>query len=500
MSAAATSPVENLEPKPVWQLFSGIAAVPRESKHEEQIRAYMKKLVTDRGLKVREDKVGNLLVEVPASPGCEAAPITILQGHLDMVCEQNTGGKHDFRKDPIRMVLATDAKGEQILRADGTTLGSDNGIGVAMSLAAAFSPDVKHGPLELLFTIDEEAGMTGAKALEQGFFRGRRMINLDSEEDDALYIGCAGGSDATLTRSYSAAPLDDAAEAARVAITGLRGGHSGGEIHENRGNAIKLLARTLHAVEERGVRIAEFGGGSKRNVIPREATATMVCQRGGMEALRTAAKTFTAAAQAESGEQNVQIAVEPVGLANLKGALSANDTQALLAMLLALPSGVIGMHPRVPGLVQTSNNLATMAIDSSRNGRLHAEIGLLARSSSPEWMQAVLTQIAAVARLGGAEFSAGNSYPGWEPNLDSPLLNTCQTLYERMFKAAPRVTAIHAGLECGLIGERVGGGLDMISFGPRINGAHSPDERVWVASVEKIWKYLQAVLAELAKP
>lgn len=488
----ATNDISQLEPKAVWGFFHGMTQVPRPSKKETRIQKHFCDLADKHGLKYKHEAVGNIIVEVPASPGHEKAPITVLQGHLDMVCEKNRGTEHDFDSDPIRTVIDTDAEtGLKIVRADGTTLGADNGMGVAMAFAAATSPDVTHGPLELLLTCDEEAGMTGAKALAPTSFKGKRLINLDAEEDEFVYIGCAGGCDTNLTWSLPTSGLSGE-KAFRVTVRGLRGGHSGGDIHEGRGNAIKLLTRVLRAAGD--VRLAEFEGGSMRNAIPRESHAIVALPSNRADAIRAAAKTVQAEGRAESFEKDMTITVED---ADAKGAASIEDTSRWLTAMAALPDGVMGMHPKIPELVQTSNNIST--VHSERDGdRLKLRLGALTRSSSDSRVEAAKAQIIAVGRLSGADVSEGNQYPGWEPNPSSPLLKTVQSNYEKLFKESPTVTAIHAGLECGIIGQRVGN-MDMVSFGPTIRGAHSPDERVWIDSVGKSYKLLCAVLADLAK-
>ncbi len=497
MAASIPPEIENLEPKLVWRLFAGMSAVPRPSKHEERIRRHIREIVEKHGLAIREDACGNITVKVPASPGCESSPITVLQGHVDMVCEKNAGTNHDFDKEGIRLILDKDpAEGTQIVRADGTTLGADNGIGVAMGLAVAFSPDITHGPLELLFTVDEEAGMTGAKSLTPESFEGRRLLNLDSEEDDTLTVGCAGGCDTTLTWTFPTQPTDGGVETACVNIRGLRGGHSGCDIHENRGSAVKLLARTLHLAGVNDMRLGAISGGSKRNAIAREASATVSGPSGTVDALRAAAETVCLAAKRESSEPHAAIDVETT---SVDAAMSAADTARLVDILNALPHGVLGMNPSVPDLVQTSNNVAIInAEHDAAAGALQVRIGTLSRSSSATWIKVACEQIASVGRLTGAEIDTGNEYPGWDPDFDSPLLATCRRIYQDLFGEEPGVSAIHAGLECGIIGERVGD-MDAISLGPRIEGAHSPEERIWVASVQKSWKYLLAILAELAR-
>lgn len=504
-----SSAVETLDPKQVWQIFAGIAAIPRPSKKERQIRDHVKKFAAAKGLTFREEEapgahleVGNLIIQVPASPGCEKAPITVLQAHLDMVCEKNRGTEHDFDREGIKLRIATDQKsGKQIVHGEGTTLGADNGMGVAMALAAATDPSVKHGPLEILLTIDEEAGMSGAKALTPHSFRGRRLLNLDSEEDDAIYIGCAGGCDTNLTWSLPLSGAEKSAEACRVSMHGARGGHSGSDIHENRANAIKLLARVL-ADAPAGLRLAEISGGSKRNAIPREAHAVISGPAGTLKSLQSAAQRVAAEARAESYEESITITAEASPTPALQAA-DAASTNALIAALIAIPSGVIGMHPRVAGLVQTSNNLSTIESANS-DGKLRIAVGCLSRSSSMSLLSLTSRQIAEIGRLSGAKVDHANSYPGWEPDVDSPTLAVCKRVYEKLFGKPPHVLAIHAGLECGIIGERVGSAsprdkMDMVSFGPYITGAHSPDERVYVESVAKSWKYLTAVLDELSK-
>lgn len=487
--------IESLEPQAVWRFFAGMCAVPHCSKKEGQIIAHMKQLAGEYKLAVREDAVGNLVIEVPATPGHEQVPLTVLQGHLDMVCEKNSGTVHDFDRDPLKLLLETQ-DGEQIVRADGTTLGADNGIGVALGLAAATDPAVVHGPLELLCTIDEEQGMTGAKVLDPAFVHGRRMLNLDSEEDDAVYIGCAGGCDANLTWRLQTSAPPAGSEFARVVVEGLRGGHSGGDIHLNRGNAIKLLVQTLAAD---GLALADLTGGSKRNALPREALALVAGPTGTLQALQETAARVQQEAVTAADEPQCVIRVESVGAEQAAAVASTADTLTFLHALSAIPSGVLAVHPEVPGLVQTSNNLSviTSKVDFAK-GSLQLSVQTLARSSTNAQLHAAVRQICAVGRLAGAEVSTGNEYPGWQPNVKSAMLASAKQVYQELFGNEPNVTAIHAGLECGLIGERLGN-MDMISFGPRIEGPHSPDERVYVASVQKAWKFVVAFLARLAQ-
>jgi len=492
----ATPPdaVQSLEPKNVWHIFSEMSGVPRPSKQEQRICAHVKSVAEQHGLTVREDSAGNLVIQVPASPGCAGAPIVVLQSHLDMVCEKNGDVQHDFDNDPIRLLVDTDAtNNEQIVRADGTTLGADNGIGVAMALAAATSPDAVHGPLELLCTTDEEAGMTGAKSLTPGSFHGRILLNLDSEEDDSIYIGCAGGCDSTLTWTPKAAGSPaSGSEWCQIRVTGLRGGHSGGDIHENRANAIRLLAAALRNAPAGTLRLVRITGGSKRNAIPREAQVVVAGPAGTLDALKVGATRYQEEAATAHGEPNASIAVERIEADSSAIALSSSETDQVLAALLDLPNGVLGMSEAVPGLVETSNNVSIVQ-STQQDGRVGIELCTLSPSSSTARLRETLDRIAEVAGRCGAAVETGNDYPGWDPNPNSPVLALCRRVYQKEFGCEPKVAAIHAGLECGLIGDRVGG-MDMVSFGPTILGAHSPDERVFVASVQKSWRFLLSVL------
>lgn len=486
--------VAGLEPRIVWELFAGLAAVPRPSKKEAAAQAWVRAWAKEHGLKCRQDEPGNIVVEVPATAGHAQAPVTILQAHLDMVCEKNAGTQHDFDHDPIRLVRGTDERGAPLIHAAGTTLGADNGLGVCLAMAAAITPGVQRPPLELLFTFDEEAGMTGARALKPDFLRGRRLLNLDSEEDDALYIGCAGGLDTTIKWRLPLATVPAGASGWQVTVTGLRGGHSGGDIHENRGNALKLLTRVLRGPQMDGVQLAALSGGSKRNAIPREAAATIA----GSAALGDHVEAAAAAVQDEvrryRHEPDCTINVEVVSVPQ---AASPVETQRLLAALAAVPSGVLAVVPEIPGLVETSNNLST-AESRVEQGLLEVALGCLSRSSLQAALREIGRQLAAIASLAGATAVQGGEYPGWMPNASSPLLATCRAIFQERFGKEPKVAAIHAGLECGIIAGQMPD-MDMVSFGPRIEGAHSPTERVWVMGVQRSWEYLQAVLAALAQ-
>ncbi len=491
------SVVESLEPQGVWRIFAGMASVSRPSKHEEKIRKHLRDLFDSFHLSYHEDGVGNLVVDVPASRGKEGVSLIVLQAHVDMVCEKNSDITHDFDAEGIHLVYGDDADtGKKVIRGKGTTLGADNGIGVAMALAVATDPSVVHGPLELLFTVDEEAGMTGAKALTSDSFKGRCLLNLDSEEDDELCIGCAGGCDTNLTFREKLEVVPGEVTAIRVSVSGLRGGHSGCDINEGRGNAIKLLARTLSRADVGDLRLAQITGGSKRNAIPREAMATFAAPVGVLNKFQTAAREVQLEASEESCESKLVIDVVEVESSSCQYAMSVTTTRRILDLLTALPSGVLGMHPQVPGLVETSNNISTV-ISRVHENQIAVAIGALTRSSSASRKLEALALIATAGRLTGADVKNDNDYPGWAPNADSHILGVCQRVYESEFDEKPHVSSIHAGLECGIIGEQIKG-MDMVSFGPTILGAHSPDERVFVDSVGKSYRYLVAILAELA--
>ncbi len=499
-TSANAKTVQDLHPAALWGIFALLADTPRPSKKEQRVRDVMREWATKRGLAVREVGTGNLVVEVPATPGREKAPITVLQGHLDMVCEKNAGTEHDFDNEPIRLVLDKDPDdGSAILRADRTTLGADNGIGVAMALAAATSPDVVHGPLEVVLTLDEEDGMSGAKSLRPDHFRGRQMLNLDTEGDDSLTIGCAGGTDTVMTWDFPLSSTDAATEVLRVAVSGLRGGHSGMDIHEKRGNANKLLAAVLSGAAVDGLRLASIQGGAKRNAIPREASAVLTASAGAEALLKAAAEKVRRQAGEELTEPRLQIVVERRSAGEAQRALLADDSAKLIRLITKLPHGVVGMHPKIPNLVETSNNVATIKHTASADGRtLTVELCTLSRSSSAAEMTKLLEGIRTLARAAQANIWNGNDYPGWAPNVESPLLAVCKGEYHRLFGAEPKVEAVHAGLECGIISDRLGG-VDAVSMGPRIEGAHTPDERVYIASVAKSWKFLVAILAAIAR-
>ena len=481
--------VSDLQPTALWRHFDSILAIPRASKREEGMRNHIVELADRFGLCHHADAVGNLVVRKPATPGHEGADITILQSHLDMVQEKNADVEFDFATDAI----VPQMQGEY-LTATGTTLGSDNGIGVAAMLALMGETAFPHGPLELLFTIDEETGLTGAARLDGGLVQGRQLINLDSEEDGILYVGCAGGGDTQLTLELGTAPAPATGVALAVALRGLKGGHSGVDIHLQRGNAVKLLGRALWSVGLLGHRydLARFGGGSAHNAIPREAFATLVVPADGQGALLAALDQEVAAIRAEHGPADPGMRLTAEAMTRPDRVWDPATTERVLRLVNALPHGVEAMSYDIPDLVETSVNLATVtAVDGS------LRVGLSSRSSIDSALEAMRRRLRAVGALAGAAVEEDVAYPGWKPDLESRLLDVVKTVHRREFDRDPGVKAIHAGLECGILGKKVPG-IDMISFGPRIEFPHSPDERVHIASVGRFCTLLEATLATLA--
>ena len=484
------SPLDTLNPRLIWQHFDAIRQIPRPSKHEGRIAEHVVNWAKSRGLDVRRDAAGNVVVRVPATKGHESAAPVVLQGHLDMVPEKNGDVKFDFLTDPIQVRVEGD-----YVYATGTTLGADNGIGVAAAMAVADDPDVVHGPLELLFTVDEETGLTGAQELDPSLIAGRILLNLDTEEDAALYIGCAGGADINARFAVTRTAPAAGTTALNVAVRGLRGGHSGVDIHENRGNAVKFLARCIKAVEEAGVDfdIVSLAGGSKHNAIPREADGVILVPAGSATDARAAIAATAASLKEEFGAIDPKAAVTVTDAAASAQPLSRADRDRILRTLLACPHGVLAMSRAVAGLVETSNNLAVVATEGN-----DVHVTTSTRSSVMPSLKAVLLQVEAVLNLAGAEeVHVADGYPAWTPNPDSKILKTAVEVFEKQFSATPVVKAIHAGLECGLIGEKFPG-MDMVSMGPQIESPHSPDERVQVSTVARFYTFLKATLAALA--
>jgi dipeptidase D len=481
--------VSDLAPQPLWKRFDEILTIPRGSRKEEAMRRYVLGIAERKGLRTRTDAAGNAVVVKPASPGKEGAPTVVLQSHLDMVNEKNSGVAHDFERDPL-----VPRRDGEFVKATGTTLGADNGIGVAAMLAVLEAEDLVHGPLEFLFTVDEETGLTGASDLDPSLITGKILLNLDTdtEEENEVTIGCAGAGMSVLTLPVESGPAPEGLAALEVSLTGLKGGHSGMEIHLPRGNAIKLLARALYAAGLRTrIHVGSLQGGGKHNAIPREALAKIFVRPEDREAVTLDLEREASLIEEElPSEPDLRLEVRYA--APPASAWSEESGRKALALVQALPHGVVAMSQDIPGLVETSTNLASV---EPRNGSL--SILCSTRSSVDSALRTTRQRIRAAADLAGAAVEENRGYPGWKPNPASGLLKTFRALHERITGRDPELRALHAGLECGIIGEKVPG-MEMISFGPLIQGAHSPDERVHVASVERFYHLLTATLAELA--
>ncbi len=478
----------DLSPSIVWRHFARLCAIPRASKQEAVLRANLADWAESLGLGCIVDSAGNLIIRKSASRGCERAPGVVLQAHLDMVCQKNADSHHDFARDPIRPLLS-----EGWLTAEGTTLGADNGIGVALTLAALEEKALVHGPLEVLLTVDEEAGMGGARGLQPGVLKGRLMLNLDTEEWGEFYLGCAGGLDVNVARQGDADPLPSGYKACQIALRGLRGGHSGVNIHEERGNAVKLLVRVLRGLERVvPLRLASLNGGSARNALPREAFATIAVPSEDYGRLPALLQEIQEVLRQELRCVDDALLLE-VADAATDCLMSRGEQNVWLASLHAAPHGVRRMSRQVPGVVETSNNLGM--VDLYPQG---GSCNLMVRSLRDSGSLALADEIVSLFALSGTQAEVAGYYPGWAPNPASPLLATCQAVYRRDFGAESLVQVIHAGLECGIIGAKYPG-LDIVSFGPTIRGAHAPGEAVEIQSVGKCWELLKAILAELAK-
>lgn len=481
-------PISNLEPKYLWQQFDNIRRIPHPSRHEEKLREYLLAFAKERNLDAEADGAGNVVIRVPATPGHEDIPVIVLQSHMDMVCEKNKDVEFDFMKDPIELEIHGDW-----LKAKGTTLGADNGVGLAAALALVDDEDAIHGPLEILSTVDEETGLNGATNLRPTMLTGKRMLNLDTEELGALYIGCAGGGDSTLTLPVSYESPSPGAQAIHVKVSGLKGGHSGLDVSEQRGNAIKALARILWTVgREYSLNLANFNGGGVHNAIPREATADCFIAAADADAVKNKVTSLandikTELATADPGFKVDVLAVDETP----SEMLDSQSSTKVLDLILAVPHGVDAMSLEVPGLVETSNNLASVwTRDKS------IVVGTSSRSSIGTALQSIRDRIHAAGRLAGATVEEGDAYPGWKPDMNSKLLGLTKEIHEKVFGKTPELKAVHAGLECGIIGEKFPG-MDMISFGPDIVAPHSPDERVNIPSVGKFYNFLKAVVKDM---
>ena len=479
--------MKTLKPVLVWNFFHEITQIPRPSKKEERIIAYLKEFSKKQNLATKSDEAGNVLISKPATAGYEKHKTIILQSHIDMVCEKNSDVVHDFDTDPIDTYIDGDW-----VKARGTTLGADNGIGMSMMLAVLASDDLKHPALECLFTVDEETGLTGAFALKQNFLSGEIVINLDSEDDGEVFVGCAGGIDTVAKLGYKTEKTPENNFGFKVSVKGLQGGHSGDDIDKGLGNANKILNRFLWCVnKEMNLRLFNFDGGNLRNAIPREAVASACVPFSEKEKIRVMFNNYVHDLEIEIGDVELKMNLELESEPLQESVLDKKSSNALLNVLYACPHGVIAMSRDMPGLVETSTNLASVKM---REGNI-IEITTSQRSSVESSKHDIKQQIEAVFTLSGAAVSHGDGYPGWKPNLKSEILKVATDSYVKLHKSQPKVRAIHAGLECGLFLEKYPF-LDMISIGPTMKGVHSPDERLSISATQKCWEWLKEILAE----
>jgi dipeptidase D len=481
--------IAGLKPEPVWRYFAEISQIPRESKNEKQISNYVMGVAKRLGLEAKQDGALNVVVKKPATAGREGTPSVCLQGHLDMVCEKNKGVEHDFEKDPIRLV-----RQGNLLMADGTTLGADNGIAVATNLAIMEDRSLEHGPLEFLFTVDEETGLTGAGFLKPGFVESRILLNLDSEEEGEIFVGCSGGRDTSGTWRVNFMRAPGGSVPMRLKVQGLVGGHSGLEIDKGRGNSIKTLARVLYELHEIGARLAHIEGGNKRNAIPREAEALVFVPKDKVRKAQAIAKKLdeTIGAELASVDPDLSITLERESGDVERQVMKKDQQEGIIKALVALPHGVTKMSVDIPGLVETSTNVAVL---STAGSKIMLETSQ--RSSVASEIEEIVQTVATILELSGAKVVQDSGYPGWKPNLDSPILKIAKSTYQQLYGKQPGVQAVHAGLECGIIGEKYPG-MDMISFGPTLEGVHSPDEKMHIDTVEKFWDYLLAILKNVS--
>lgn len=480
------STILQLAPQNVWKHFYSLTQIPRPSGHMAQITEFLVNFGKGLGLESFVDEIGNVIIRKPATPGMENRKGVILQAHMDMVPQKNNDTVHDFTKDPIQTYIDGDW-----VKAKGTTLGADNGLGVAAIMAVLEDKNLKHGPLEALITKDEETGMYGAFGLKPGTLNGEILLNLDSEDEGELYIGCAGGIDISATLEYKEEEPVDGFVARKLTLKGLRGGHSGLEINQGRGNANKLLARVIHdLLIEFDAQLASFEGGNMRNAIPREAHAVMVFNAEDMDGLEEYIKEYEAQLNAEyaSIESDITLKMEDVVVP--ASVIPTEIQDNLINVLMACQNGVMRMIPTVPDTVETSSNLAIVTIVGGK-----AAIHILARSSCDTMKEFLADSLSACFAMAGMKVELSGAYSGWQPNVDSPILHAMKQSYKQQFGVEPAVKVIHAGLECGIIGANCPG-LDMISFGPTLRSPHSPDERVLISTVPKFYDFLVATLEQ----
>ena len=476
-----------LKPASVFHYFNEICQVPRPSKKEEKIIAYLENFAQAQGLEWKKDEAGNILIKKPATAGLENLKTVILQSHIDMVCEKNSDSTHDFLNDPIETYI----DGEW-LKAKGTTLGADNGIGMAAQLAVLAANDIEHGPIECLFTVDEETGLTGAFALKEGFMDGDILINLDSEDEGELFIGCAGGANTVAQFAYTEIDAPQDYFFFHVAIKGLTGGHSGDDISKNRANANKLLNRFLSQISAKyDLYLCEIDGGNLHNAIPREARALCAVPMKHKEDVRIDMNIYTAEIENEFSVTEPNLRTELGSESPCAKAIDRDTVARLLQSVYAVHHGVYAWSQDMPGLVETSSNLASIKMVDGK-----IKIVTSQRSSILSSRKDMSQVVRSAFLLGGAEVTTGDGYPGWKPNPSSPILKVAIESYKKLFGVEPKVKAIHAGLECGLFLEKYPH-LDMFSTGPTLRGVHSPDERMHIPAVDKFWQHLLDVLVNV---
>lgn len=481
-----SSQIRSIEPTAVWNHFADLNAVPRPSKKEEQVALFMVAFGQKLGLETIRDTFGNVIIKKPASADRAKSKTVIMQAHLDMVHQKNEGTTFDFEKQGIDMYVDGDW-----VRANGTTLGADNGLGVATIMAVLASKDMSHPPIEALFTLDEEQGLGGAKSLGKGLLKGKILLNLDTEEDHVFTIGCAGGLDTLIDWNYGEEATPAGANGYEIIVNGLKGGHSGVDINLGRGNANKIMNRVLEACTKASLRISSIKGGNVRNAIPRECRSTVAVTK--VAAFEKAYAAIVRDITNEYGGIEPEMKITCTAVTAPAKVMKSRDQKRLLIAIRATHNGVFRMSPDVAGLVETSSNLAAIVLKDG-----HFNCGTLQRSAIESGKADVAAAVRAPFDLLGAKITTANAYPGWKPNPNSPVLAKMVVMYEKMFEKKPVVEACHAGLECGIIGERYPG-LDMVSFGPNIFNAHSPDECASIASFQKFWKFFVEVLKEVGK-
>ena len=482
------SAIASLEPKTVWEIFDAITQVPRPSKREGKIIDFLIAFAEKHGIEYRKDATGNIVMRKPATPGYESRPAVILQAHMDMVCEKNSDVEFDFDEDPIR----TRIDGEWV-KAEGTTLGADDGIGMAAALAVLVDPVSEHGPVEALFTVDEETGLTGAFGLGEGMLEGKYLINLDSEDEGEIFIGCAGGVDTVATFRYATEEAPKNYAYFRLDVSDLVGGHSGDDIDKGRANSNKIAARLLwEGMQSFGLRLSCFDGGNLRNAIPREAYAVFGVREHAKDEFLKRFRLFAEEVKAEFKFSEPKLELSLVELPSVDTVLDAASQRALVYALVGVPNGVIAMSQAMPGLVETSTNLASVKFVG--DGRI--VVTSSQRSSVESAKTCVMRMVESVFALAGADVVHSDGYPGWAPDPQSKLLAVTKECYRERFGVEPKVRAIHAGLECGLFLEKYPG-LEMVSIGPTLRGVHSPDERLEIATVPKFWNLLSDVLKRI---